>query len=426
MTWTAEISTINQQLQFGAETTPGTAVPATKLLKCFDIVMGVNAGTTPYRPTGNKYDAQQEEDWEEAGLTLNGILDYNGLSYLLSSVAGKISPVLNGVSLTAYKWQWTPALTGSTQPQTFTMMQGDSVRARSVAYALFNQFGYKWTPKTSPMVSGAGFALPISDGIALTSSPTAIALAPSADVQFDFFLDTTSGAIGTTALTRLFSSDYSFGNVYGPFYSSNRSSIGMSGHVDLGPKTTIKLLMAADATGFAAMQSYIRSQQIIYFRAQATGAVIDNLQTVSLGAPSAGTFTLTYKGQTTAGIAFNAAASAVQSALIALSTIGTGNVTVTGSAGGPYSVIFAGTLATDTTAMTGSGSGLTGGTFLITQNQSFNKFTHDMALKVAKGNPLKDDQGIFAAEWEANIVQDPAWGSGQAQQFTVINLLAAL
>jgi len=86
-------------------------------------------------------------------------------------------------------------------------------------------------------------------------------------------------------------------------------------------------------------------------------------QTVTItGTPTGGTFTLTFKAQTTAGIAYNAAASAVQTALAALSTVGSGNVTVTGSAGGPYTVTFAGTLAhTDVPAMTTSGAGLTGG-----------------------------------------------------------------
>lgn len=74
------------------------------------------------------------------------------------------------------------------------------------------------------------------------------------------------------------------------------------------------------------------------------------------GGPSGGTFTLTVGGQTTAGIAYNATATVVRNALTALSTVGTGNATVTGSAGA-YQVILShgGTL-------TGDGAGLTGGT----------------------------------------------------------------
>lgn len=80
--------------------------------------------------------------------------------------------------------------------------------------------------------------------------------------------------------------------------------------------------------------------------------------TVSVGAASAGNFTLTVGGQTTANIAYNAAATAVKSALELLSTVT--SATVTGSAGGPYTVLLTGN-----GALTGSGSGLTGGTFSV-------------------------------------------------------------
>jgi hypothetical protein len=68
-----------------------------------------------------------------------------------------------------------------------------------------------------------------------------------------------------------------------------------------------------------------------------------------------GTFTLTFGGQTTTDIAYNAAPSAVQSALEGLSSVGAGNVTVTGSAGN-YLAVFANV----TGALTGSATNLTG------------------------------------------------------------------
>lgn len=91
---------------------------------------------------------------------------------------------------------------------------------------------------------------------------------------------------------------------------------------------------------------------------------VDDVQTVSItGSPTGGTFTLTFGGNTTVGIAFNAAASAVQAALVALASIGAGNATVTGPSGGPWLVDFTGTLGyAAQTLMTTSGAGLTGGT----------------------------------------------------------------
>lgn len=90
---------------------------------------------------------------------------------------------------------------------------------------------------------------------------------------------------------------------------------------------------------------------------------VSEQQTVTLtGTPTGGTFTLTYSGQTTAAIAYNADAPTVDAALEALSNIGAGDVAVTGNAGGPWLVVFTGALASMAQpAMTGNGASLTGG-----------------------------------------------------------------
>lgn len=69
------------------------------------------------------------------------------------------------------------------------------------------------------------------------------------------------------------------------------------------------------------------------------------------------TFYLTFGGQTTPALSSTADAAAVQTALQALSSIGSGNATVTGNVGGPYTVTFAGTLAGSVqAAIVGSGA----------------------------------------------------------------------
>lgn len=94
----------------------------------------------------------------------------------------------------------------------------------------------------------------------------------------------------------------------------------------------------------------------------AGGAVVSTY-TVTLGSPSAGTFTLTYGGNTTATIAYGAANTAVKSALVALDDgFGTTDWTVTGSTGGPFAI----TVPRTGTVLTGDGTALTGGTFSVT------------------------------------------------------------
>jgi hypothetical protein len=79
------------------------------------------------------------------------------------------------------------------------------------------------------------------------------------------------------------------------------------------------------------------------------------------GSPTGGTFTLTFSGQTTGAIASGATAAAVQTALEALSNIAPGDVTVTGSAGGPWTVAFGGDYFQDNPAQMTATSSLTGG-----------------------------------------------------------------
>lgn len=81
-----------------------------------------------------------------------------------------------------------------------------------------------------------------------------------------------------------------------------------------------------------------------------------------------GAFTLTFSGQTTAALAFDATPAQVETALNALSNIGGagGSVVVTGGPGGPegktpYTIVFGGSLAnTDVAAITTTATALTG------------------------------------------------------------------
>lgn len=94
-----------------------------------------------------------------------------------------------------------------------------------------------------------------------------------------------------------------------------------------------------------------------------TAAPDNEVQTVTItGTPTGGTWTLTFDGEETTNLDYDATAGEVEAALEALPNIGAGNVTVSGSAGGPYTVTFVGDLAgVDQPTMTGDDA-LTGGT----------------------------------------------------------------
>ena len=79
-----------------------------------------------------------------------------------------------------------------------------------------------------------------------------------------------------------------------------------------------------------------------------TSLTPDEVQTITIvnrNTPDAGDWTLTFGAETTGYLGVMATASDVQTALESLSGIGAGNATVSGPAGGPYTVTFTGSLA---------------------------------------------------------------------------------
>jgi len=340
MTWTQESASVNQRVQLGAESTSalGTAVAAGKLIECFDFVLGIDGDVNYYTSTGHKYPSAQEENTEFVSGTLAGNLDYNGVIYPLASCMGSSAVAAHGSSATAKDWIYTPPLTGSVVPQTYTLQQGDAIRARQTAYLIFTEFGYKAMRKGDVTASGKFVGLPITDGITMTASPTTIVTAPVVGKHWNVYLDTTSAGLGTTQILRCFSIDYLFTNVYGTFFPLNRANLGYTAHVDLVPKATIKLLLEANAEGMTIPLGALESGTTYYLRVTAQGPQI--------------------------------------------------------ASDGPGAV--------------------------------YNTFQHDMAVKFGKPTAFKDEQGVYALEWECTVVEDAAWGSGKSQMVTVTNLITAL
>lgn len=97
--------------------------------------------------------------------------------------------------------------------------------------------------------------------------------------------------------------------------------------------------------------------------APVNGTTETQVLTVS-GSPTGGTFKVTYDGFETASLTYNESAANVQTALRNLPNIGSTGCTVSGSAGGPWTVTFAGnlvnlalnTLTLSTNALTGGSS----------------------------------------------------------------------
>lgn len=145
-----------------------------------------------------------------------------------------------------------------------------------------------------------------------------------------------------------------------------------------------------------------------------TRAATAEVQTVTItGTPTGGTFTLTFDGQTTGPIAFDATNTVVDTALEALSNIGVGEVAVTGGPGPgtPYVVTFLGTLG-NVPQMTASGAGLTGGVtpaVAVTTNTGGSNLT-DIGYRAPEVGSDPMPNGVSVEMWSRAVV-DGAFAS---------------
>jgi hypothetical protein len=145
-----------------------------------------------------------------------------------------------------------------------------------------------------------------------------------------------------------------------------------------------------------------------------TGAGTAEVQTVTItGTPTGGTFTLTFDGETTAPIAYNAINSAVDAALEALPNIGVGEVAVTGGPGPgtPYTVTFLTSLG-NVPQMTADGALLTGGVapaVAVTTATPGNNLT-DIGYRAPEVGSEAVPNGIGLEFWTAAI-QDGSYAA---------------
>ncbi len=97
--------------------------------------------------------------------------------------------------------------------------------------------------------------------------------------------------------------------------------------------STISSLANFDFSDFT--QTQIAKDSLIKVDGFPSDSAVSEVQTINRAtSPSSGTYTLTYEGQTTAEIAYNATPAEIQAALEALSSINVGDITVNGSTNG--------------------------------------------------------------------------------------------
>lgn len=268
-----ERQTVSQVVQLGVETTPGTVAAANRKLQALSIETSISAESDVFTPIGNKYPAlvALNQEWTEADLA--GEPTYSELIYPFSSLvttAATVTQIMDGVTPTgAYTWTFTPSTSAPDTPKTYTIEQGSSVRAHRFTHGLVTEFTID-IGRDDISISGSMIGQRMTDGITLTASPTTIELQPILPSQVTVFLDTTSGALGTTKFTRALTASVSIGDRYNPVWVLDASQTSWITYVEGVPTAEATLMLEADSNGMVLLDR-LRDGLTRFLRIQAVG-----------------------------------------------------------------------------------------------------------------------------------------------------------
>ncbi len=427
------------QSQLGLETTQGTPVPGNKLFPSMTFDLDPDLPIFQYTGTGRRFPSVAAPTGEEmAKGKLGGPMTFQELEYALAMAFG--APVFttptNGI--VARQSKWIVPLTGRINPKAFTLEQGDADDSERFPGMVATGLGWDVTRKDGKL-SGELLAFPLqkngASGFAgMTGSPTALANVPIISNTWQLYLDPTSANIGTTLITAPFHFVFNISSLFSPYFVLNSAVVGPQGVADIIPKGSFNIeALKSPLTGQAeTWWSYARGGSKVYVRFKSTGPLLDNYQILTVtGTPTGGTFLLTYKGQS-ATIQWNSTTAQTQTALQALSTIGTNNCLVTGGTlpGATQTITMAGTLANDATLITVGTNSLTGGASptptLGTSTQIPYSLTADMCGAIDNPTGTKNFEGARSRDVPFAVMEDAGWASGQAIVLTLVNTLAAL
>lgn len=269
-----ERSTISQNVQVGVETTSGTAVAATKRLTSLTIRPGVQADVKTFRPQGTKFATVTALGKESSAAAIEGQPVYDELVYPLSGLLGAavITTPDGAGAPTGRLWTFSPSSTAEDTPKTFTVEVGSSVRAHRIAYGLVTDLTIGGN-RDELSVGGSMIGQALQDGITLTAGPTDLPLVPILPSQVSVYLDTTSGGLGGTKLTRVLSWEWAVGSKYAPLWVVDAAVPSFAAHLESEPSAAAQLTVEADAAGMALL-TLLRSGATRFLRIEAIGATI--------------------------------------------------------------------------------------------------------------------------------------------------------
>lgn len=271
----SERSTVSQVVQFGVESTPGTAVAASKRISSLGLTIGPKVDANELLPTGMKYASAQiiGKEWAEA--EIEGAPVYPELPYIFASLlsAPTITETMDGSTHTgAFTYVFDTATFAEDAPKTYTIEQGSSTRAHRVTNALMQEWSMEWD-RNEIALGGVMLCAAMEDGITMTATPTSYSQIPVRPSQVSLYLDSTGAGLGTTKLTRALKGEFKIEDRFGALWVVDAAETSFVATVETQPKVEFTLMQMADAAAMANLTA-MRNGSTQFLRWEAVGPQI--------------------------------------------------------------------------------------------------------------------------------------------------------
>lgn len=266
-----------QGVQLGKETTPGTAVAATKKLTAMSFDPSPSVEISVFKPSGSKFNTVTAQVYEQVDFDVAGQPTYTEIIYALSSLINLPTPTTPAGGTTSKTWTFESNQTGPDTPATYTAEVGSTTRGHRFTNAIINELSFGMSKTGEPDMSGSGFGRALEDPFTLTTAGlTSINLIPVLPTQVDVFSEANSAALTapTSRLTRDFEWTWSLGGRYSPVRVLNSTNSSFETQVEAEPELTMGLTTSVDTQGMGFLTD-LRAGTKRFVAMRATGAIIE-------------------------------------------------------------------------------------------------------------------------------------------------------
>lgn len=268
----ADRAIVSEVVQVGIEATSGTAVAVSKKFQGMSVALDTALAVDQFGPMGQIVDSIVAPRQEWATGRISGYPTYTELMYALANLLGAatISPV-TGVDTGTKQWLWSPSASTPWTPRTWTIQRGiPGDTAEQATYGIMSGLTLGFSRTAAPSLAGDLFAQRLDYSATVTATGvTTLPLVPILAPEIDVYLDTASGSIGTTRLTRDFDVEFHLTGLFNPIWPLNSANNSFAAHVMAKPDVGAKIRVGNDAAG-RALVPYMRAGSTVFLRVKCT------------------------------------------------------------------------------------------------------------------------------------------------------------